>query len=151
MIGMQITLRRARPDEAPVLSDLALRSKGYDEAFLEACREDLTQTPAYIAANPVFVAVDGDRVLGFGSLVGKGDHAVLDALFVDPGAIGGGVGRRLFDRLVQTAREKGYGYLLIHSDPYAEPFYQRMGARRIGEVASSVFPGRLLPLLRFDL
>ena len=39
----------------------------------------------------------------------------------------------------------------IQSDPYAEGFYLAMGAVRVGELESTVTPGRMLPLLRFDL
>lgn len=44
-------IRRARTDEGPILSVLALRSKtvwGYDDDFVQACREKLTITPEYI-------------------------------------------------------------------------------------------------------
>ena len=47
---MTATVRAARPAEAEAISALALRSKahwGYDPAFLEACREDLTIDPAW--------------------------------------------------------------------------------------------------------
>lgn len=43
-----VRIRRARPDEAGALSELALQSKahwGYDPRFLEACREDPTLSP----------------------------------------------------------------------------------------------------------
>jgi hypothetical protein len=35
----------------------------------------------------------------------------------------------------------------IQSEPNAEGFYVKMGARRIGSVESSVMKGRLLPLM----
>jgi hypothetical protein len=40
-----VEIRKARPDEAGELTELALRSKahwGYDEAFMASCREELT-------------------------------------------------------------------------------------------------------------
>jgi hypothetical protein len=39
----------------------------------------------------------------------------------------------------------------ILSDPYAEPFYLKLGARRIGEVASPMegAPSRTLPLMEW--
>ena len=45
----------------------------------------------------------------------------------------------------------GFHTLHIHSDPFAEGFYLRNGAIRIGETPSGSIPGRLLPLLRLDL
>jgi hypothetical protein len=44
-----------------------------------------------------------------------------------------------------------YERLLIQSDPFAEGFYLRLGADRIGEVPSQALPGRVLPLLVYPL
>jgi hypothetical protein len=41
--------------------------------------------------------------------------------------------------------------MVIESDPGAEPFYVRMGARRTGVVASTVEEGRFLPVLEAGL
>jgi len=142
------TIRTATAQDARALSDLALRSKaywGYDHEFLELCREDLAVTAAHIATRDLGIAVDGERVLGFFMLGESGD--VLDMLFVDPGAMGRGVGRMLLDEAVRIARTRGIRALLIDSDPFAEGFYLAAGARRIGEVASGSIPGRVLPQL----
>ncbi len=45
------------------------------------------------------------------------------------------------------AEALGYAVIFIGSDPHAEPFYLARGAERVG----SVLPGRMLPLLRFDV
>lgn len=39
------------------------------------------------------------------------------------------------------------------SDPFAEPFYLKLGARRIGAVPAPMpgAPGRVLPVLEFNL
>jgi hypothetical protein len=41
--------------------------------------------------------------------------------------------------------------LIVVSDPHAEGFYLKLGARRIGSRVSDLEPGRQLPLLRFAL
>ena len=97
------------------------------------------------------MAEQGGRVLGFYNLTREEDGAVLQSLFVAPEAIGSGLGRRLWRHMEGEARRSGFLFVLIHSDPHAEPFYLRMGARRVGWTSSTVFPGRRLPLLRFDL
>ena len=148
------SIRHARPEEAATLSDLALRSKahwGYDAAFLEACREDLTITADDIAHAPVFVLEEDGRVIGFYALRWAGDEALLTDLFVDPEHIGRGHGHRLWEHAVKIARRSGFATLTLHSDPYAEGFYRAMGAVRVGVVPSTVFPERLLPLMRFSL
>lgn len=61
-------LRSARADEVQMLSELALRSKGYwgyDAAFLEACREELTGRVADIESRHVTVLEREGKVLGF--------------------------------------------------------------------------------------
>jgi len=75
------------------------------------------------------------------------DRGLVTYLFIHPNAIGRGYGQALWNRMVDAARDSGIRAVLVHSDPHAEPFYVRMGARRIGEVASTVFPDRHLPVL----
>lgn len=150
-----LSVREAAPSEAALLSDLALRSKGhwgYDAAFLEACRTDLTLTPGDIAASATFIC-EGERgILGFSRVVLLDERtAELDALFVDPAAMGVGVGRMLWERSLRAARELGARDLVLQSDPHAEGFYLSRGARRIGEAASAVMPGRKLPLMHVAL
>jgi hypothetical protein len=41
--------------------------------------------------------------------------------------------------------------MVWQSDPQAEGFYLAMGARRAGASESTVTPGRMLPLMRFQL
>jgi GNAT superfamily N-acetyltransferase len=80
-----------------------------------------------------------------------GDPAELEDLWVEPAAIGSGVGRRLFDHAVEIARGVGASALEIDADPHAVGFYERMGAVRIGETSSKLIPGRTLPRLRMPL
>ena len=75
----------------------------------------------------------------------------LQNLFVVPEAMGRGFGKGLWRHMLHEARERGYRCILIDSDRYAEPFYLAMGAKRVGLTPSSVFEGRYLPLLRYDL
>lgn len=151
---MDITLRPTRTDEAPAISALALRSKGhwgYDPDFLEACRAELTWSADDLASGDVVVAERKGVLVGFFVLAGDGDRGELDALFVDPPAIGTGVGGVLMRAALETACDRGYRTLGIDADPGAEPFYTRYGARRVAEVPSGSIPGRLLPRLEIEL
>lgn len=146
-------IRAATPQDAAMLSELAFRSKavwGYDAAFMAASRDDLTLRPADIAAAVVRVAERDDRALGFYRLCLHADEdAELLDLFVAPEAIRQGVGRWLWRDAVALARADGSTALRFQSDPHAEPFYLARGAIRIGESPSTVFAGRMLPLMRF--
>jgi GNAT superfamily N-acetyltransferase len=147
-------IRPARSEELPLIQDVLIRSKaswGYDESFMASVRDDLTLRPDYLQTTHVHVCEDGGRIAGFYGLRAHGDEAELVDLFVAPEAMGQGVGRQLWDHAVALARSHGCRRIRWESDPNAEPFYLRMGARRVGVHESSVMPGRALPLMAIDL
>jgi GNAT superfamily N-acetyltransferase len=147
-------LREARPGEAALLSDLALRSKGhwgYDAAFLDACRAELTLRDDELASRRVIVAEHNGRIAGFGTLEGAPPHGELGMLFVDPDVIGRGAGTSLLGALLGRGRALGFTRLTIDADPHAEAFYLAHGAVRTGAVASASIPGRVLPQLELTL
>jgi len=155
-----VTLRLRVPcaNDAEQLSALGVRSKafwGYDAAFMAACRDELTVTPADLA-DPRNIwrlaEVDG-RLAGYFGVVpcGEDGSCEIEALFVEPGDIGSGLGRTLFNALVKLARSFGYRRLIVQSDPNALGFYEAMGAVKIGQRASGSVPGRSLPLLEIEL
>lgn len=140
---MTVSIRPAAPEEASSLSDLALRSKahwGYDAEFLESCREELTLTDAELDIRRTTVAERDGSVVGFTTLEGEPPQGVLGMMFVDPDAIGQGIGRLLFSHAVETARASGFTRFTIDADPNAEPFYQAMGA----SLPAGFPPGRFL-------
>ncbi len=145
-------LRPAREDESALLSDLALRSKGhwgYDAAFLDACRAELTLTPELLTEERAQVAERDGRVVGFYTLAGRPPAGQLGHMFVEPDQVGGGIGRALWEHAIDTAATEGIRRILIEADPSAEAFYLAMGAVRVGEVPSGSIPGRVLPLLAY--
>jgi fructokinase len=149
-----IRIRPASAGEAVQLGELALRSKahwGYDEAFLEACRADLTFEPGEVLPRRIHVAEQAGRILGFYSLDGTPPDGELGNLWVEPAAIGTGLGRRLWDHVTAQAATLGFTALRIDADPHAEGFYRAMGAVRVGETPSSSIPGRMLPLMTVRL
>jgi len=143
-----LVIRPVRPGEEPALSDLAVRSKGHwghDAAFLERSRSALTLHPGDLERLIVRVAErDGVRV---GVAAVDPAAAELELLFVDPPAIGTGVGGALLRDALAEARAAALATLTIESDPDAEPFYLAAGAERIGTRVSTA-TGRELPLLR---
>lgn len=89
-------------------------------------------------------------MVGFYALVGRPPRLELEHCWVTPAWIGRGVGARLVADAAATARALGATMLRIASDPYAEGFYARLGARRVGAVPSTP-RGRTLPLLLLDV
>lgn len=148
-----MTLRPALPAEAAELTALAIRSKahwGYDATFMALAAPDLQITPELLGGTMAFVAQSGALPLGFYVLAVVDGVPMLRDLWVDPAAIGTGVGKRLWTHMLEQARSVGYGTVRITSEPNAEGFYVKMGARRIGSVESSVVKGRMLPLMEID-
>lgn len=127
-----VKLRAARPGEEPALSALVMRSKahwGYDAEFLAACAGELRVRPGDVASRRIVVAEAGRGLpLGLASLEGAAPRAVLGLLFVEPSAIGLGVGRLLYRDAVRRAAGLGVRRLVIDSDPHAAGFYRAMGA-----------------------
>jgi ribosomal protein S18 acetylase RimI-like enzyme len=150
-----VHIRPAQLSEAALLTELALRAKaywGYNAEFMEAARADLAVTTTQLATQSTFVLERNGDIAGFYKLREVTSSLVeLTDLFVDADTIGQGWGRRLWDHAVATARSRGYFQMTFESDPNAEGFYLHMGAQRIGEVESSVKPGRYLPRMLYPL
>jgi len=113
-------------------------------------KADLTVTPAYILDHPVYCAVYGSCVVGFYALSDRGTTRELEHMWVLPTRMGSGVGRALFAHLLEQLHATRTASVRIASDPNAEGFYRRMGARRVGRVPSRP-AGRYLPVLAFRL
>ncbi len=147
---IRITLRAAKPGEATALTELCLRSKahwGYDEAFMAACREELTVSEAAIAGHLVRVATVEGTLAAMAEIGEEGGNWHLEKLFVDPLFMRRGLGKRLLDWAARSAAEQGATSLEIGADPDAAPFYRRCGAIDAGEIPSDSIPGRFLPKL----
>lgn len=147
-------IRLATSDEAHVLTEIALRSKahwGYARDLLDLWADDLRVTPASCDGGSVWIIVVGDQIVGFGELLLQDDPAILDDLFIDPAYIGQGFGSQLLTCLLALAQNRGASAVEFDAEPHAVGFYERYGARTIGERASAVVPGRTLPIMRIDL
>ncbi|WP_419907219.1 GNAT family N-acetyltransferase [Hoeflea sp.] len=142
-------IRPARHEEADLLTELCHRSKahwGYDDRFMEQSRQALTVNSERIAEGWVLVAERGGRLEGVAAIGPDEDGFEIDLFFIDPDAMGKGVGTRLFKALLDLARSRGIARLAILSDPNAAAFYERMGAQPVGNAPSDAIPGRVLPL-----
>jgi ribosomal protein S18 acetylase RimI-like enzyme len=154
MTDETVVIRRARRDEAAPLTEFIIRSKahwGYDEAFMEACRPELTVQPWRIETGEIWVAEAAGRLVGVVEVRFEEGIAEVFLCFVDPSAMGLGVGRMLWVKAEEIARSSGHDTLGVDSDPYAEGFYRKMGAVRVGEAPSGSISGRMLPRLEKNL
>jgi predicted N-acetyltransferase YhbS len=148
-------IRAARREEAARLTTIARTSKaswGYPRDWLHLWEDELTLTPGEIDTTLVWVATAGESILGYCALAATGDPEALeiDGFFVAPEHMGTGVGRALMRHAMAQAIAAGARRLKIVSDPNAEGFYRRFGARRVGWEPSRP-PERQLPVLTIDL
>ena len=121
---------------------------------MEKCKAELTVTSSEIrSGNLIYVvAIKEDQIIGFYSLEQIMPFQFeLDALYVDPCAIGQGIGTKLIRHAIHSAKIRGGNKLLIQSDPNAEAFYLAMGGKHVGTRESGSIPGRHLPMISIPL
>jgi len=105
-------VRRARPEEGGLLTELTVRSKaywGYDDSFLESARQALEfQASKFLPDFHVYILEAQGQPLGFCSLTFvDSDTVELHDLFIEPRHIGKGYGKELWDYAVNLARSLG--------------------------------------------
>lgn len=151
---MAIQLRKALPDEADALTDLALRSKrawGYDQTFMARVMPDMIVRPEYLSAEHGIVAEDDGVIVGYAIVRIDGKAAFLRDLFVEPARFRKGFGRALFQEAARFAQTHGATTLTLVGDPNAVGFYQRMGMSLAGSEPSIAGRGRMLPVMELRL
>jgi phosphinothricin acetyltransferase len=158
-----ITVRPARPDDAPAVAEI------YNHGIAErqATFETRPRSPREVAAwldegRPFLVATHDHEILGFARLspysvrkayAGIGEHGI----YVDRGARGRGVGKRLLDELAGAAEQAGYHKLtsrvfttnraslaLHRAAGFTEVGIQRRHGRLDGEWKDTMLVERLL-------
>ena len=146
-----LTYRGIVPD--PVLDEWIARA---EEGWRAAFAADGPDSPWR-----AWVAVAGGTLLGYLTTSpakaewlpppeGAGE---VTNLYLEPHAIGTGVGRRLYQHAVSDLRERGYNPLVIwafRDNPRARRFYERMGLA-VDADTDWVLGGVPCPIVRFRL
>ncbi len=147
-------IRSAHREEAAAVSELAFRSKShwpYTPEQLEVFRLELTISQAQLIEKRGHVFEGQGELLGFYTLAVLNESDVeLEHIFVEPEALGRGIGSQLFDHACETARDSGAKVLVIQSDPNAAGFYHTLGATLVREIPSSI-PGGSIPYFTYPL
>ncbi|NQY41856.1 MAG: GNAT family N-acetyltransferase [Legionellales bacterium] len=150
---MKYILRKAQPQDAKTLTEIAKISKqywGYSTELIKAWEEELTVTENFIKDCIGFVIEENNSIKGFWCR--SATEELADGfLFVEPRSIGLGYGRILWNAVMQEAKNLGLKYLTWESDPNATNFYKKMGAKQIGTKPSAIVKGRFLPIMRYYL
>lgn len=157
-------IRKARSEEAALLTELGLASKAvwnYPQSYMEIWRDELTISPEDIEKNCFYVYEDEGELRGYCSLIRLEEKLEIAAtvlepgywlehLFVRPDRLGEGIGRALFSHLVEHSLGEKAELLRILADPNSKGFYLKMGCRYVEELPSTI-EGRTTPLLELDL
>lgn len=149
---MAVNIRCATVADIAAIDALVFASKasnGYDDAFMEACREELSTSLQAVAAGDVWVAEDSALVGTY--KLDRGKEAEVHMMFVARQAKGTGVGAALWRHLEARARGRGTTSLSLDADPFAVGFYRHMGMEIVGQSPSGSIPGRMLARMHKDL
>jgi N-acetylglutamate synthase-like GNAT family acetyltransferase len=146
-------IRRARPNEADRLREIAVAAKAHWGYELDQVRDWADQgdfSAEGMRSKEFYVAEEDGRVVAFASLIPQAEVGVLDDLWVEPEAMGAGLGTRLFRFAAERATELGAQRLEWEAEPHAVGFYERMGGRYLRDSEPSEW-GRVLPVMGVDL
>src|SRR6185295_4784670 len=148
-------IRKASTDNSETLTQIALDAKrhwGYPEHWIKHWESDLTVSPDFIDKHHVYVAEDEGEIRGFYALCLNGDKAELEHMWVRPTYIGTGIGKELFLDAMERASKMNVSEVELSADPNAAGFYERLGAKKIGDVESEIEgQARTLPRMKIDV
>ena len=151
----KLLIRRVIPDEAGVLTQIAISAKRYwkyPERWMEIWIPELTFSPEYFEANESWAAVLEGTPIAFYTWQDRNGIAWIENLWVLAEYIGTGVGKQLFQHALIRSRESGYKIMQLESDPNARGFYEKMGMRKIGEHPAEVDgQPRMIPVMEIEL
>jgi len=116
-------IRRATPDDAPVISDLFVRARD-EMTYLPCIPEHVRPLLGgwFLERAALWVAEEEGRVVGFAGL--SGDE--LTHLYIDPAAQNRGVGTALLDHM-KSLRPERLELWVFQKNDGARRFYERQG------------------------
>ena len=157
-------IRRAKIQEAEILTKISFSSKGYwnyPEEFYGIWSKELTISSDYIRKNDVFVFENESKIIGYYSIVDlKDDIEVsgikiskgcwLEHMFIEPQRIGKGIGTKMFEHLLEWCTSQGFYKLGVLADPNSRGFYEKMGCEYKFEYPSTI-KDRTTPYLHLKI
>lgn len=145
-------IRAAVPADVEVLSRIALAAKaswGYSPSELAAWHAQLVVTAESLERWFTFLLEVEGKAVAFAQVSPESNPWEFQALWVLPQYMHRGFGRALVRHAAAHAAARGQAVLAIDSDPNAESFYLRCGARVVGQVPAPIegSPSRVRPQL----
>lgn len=150
--GCMIRFRAALEEDAENLSNLAFNSEkylGYDANYMSRFSDFYNVTESFIDQHLVYIMEEAGRALGFWGLNETENIWELEFFYISPEYIGKGYGRKLWDSLVAECKKRGISEFQMVTSPQSSQFYEKMGAKVIGQSESLIVKGRMVPRLEF--
>lgn len=142
---------QARPDHAQTLTEIAISAKRhwkYPERWMKCWLPALTISSEYIASHETWLAMLNEKPVAWYSLAQDEADLWLDNLWVLPDFMGRGIGQSLFRHALERCQFREAKVLKMEADPNAKSFYEKMGAKQIGEHHGEVDgEPRILPVM----
>jgi len=152
---MNINISRATPNDADSLTQIAIPAKrhwNYPEDWIQHWLPQLTISEEYISTNEVWMMTDEGKPIAFYALSQDEEGWELGHLWVFPEYIGKGIGKQLMNHVFERCKMLNISTLKIYADPNAQFFYEKMGAKKVGESKSDLFgQERVLPVMEIEL
>ncbi len=156
---MEVSIRKAKPEEYEMLTEISFAAKrywNYPQEYFDVWKDELTISEEYVEDNTVFIAeADGETAAYYSIVFVKKEFMAgktkvekgfwLEHMFVRPQFIGNGIGGLMYGHMNEHCRAMGIGRVRIFADPNAKGFYERMGAQYIEERPSNI-EGRAVSL-----
>ena len=143
-----VSIRLALPSEREELEALQLRSSlrnPGDRDALVANPDAIVLPIEQIAAEQVFIAEIGDKIVGFAAVLPRPDgDTELDGLFVEPANWRQGIGRSLVDRCGDYAIARNSTALYVVGNQHAKGFYEACGFEVLGMTGTRFGAGSLM-------
>ncbi|MDO8361020.1 MAG: GNAT family N-acetyltransferase [Devosia sp.] len=142
----KLDIRLAQPDDRLKLIEVQRRASlaSSEEEVVRQLRERpeiIDLDPEMIAANEVFVAEIGDRIVGFATIIThEGDDAELEGLFVEPSEWRKGIATALVHQIEREAAAWGANRLHVLANQNVLGFYEATGFTKIGEQKTELGP-----------
>lgn len=144
-------VRKACPNEAKVLSDLAYASEAYwgeDETYMRQFSEQYNVTEQTIREDHVYVLETDGEIVGFFAIL-KRKVPELELFYIKREYIGKGYGKKLWTNMISVCKALGISKIeLVGSDDVVD-FYIKLGAKPVEKVASTLKVGRMVT--RFEV
>ncbi len=129
---MNMKIRKFRVGDAAAVARMhrgtirKINSRDYSKKQIEVWsgRTNAKRFKESMKSKISFVAVDGEKIIGFGGFKKDGE---FNSLYVHNKYIGKGVGKRLLSKMEKTASNMGIKKFTINSSLTAKNFYKSQG------------------------